>query len=68
MAEAQPFAGTTKHKPIKRMTRSEVRKAQAGVNLYVRENGKVYRNSGRAWTKVTKPRDNVARKPYKAKK
>lgn len=51
-----PFSGKTVHKPIKRMTRHEIRKAQAGHSLYVRENGKVYRNNGREWTVFSKPR------------
>lgn len=43
--DAQPFAGTTKHKTVKRLKKSQVRKIQKGENLYVRvKNGKVKRN------------------------
>jgi len=66
--EGQEFSGRTKHKPIKRMSVSDVRKAQKGVNMYVRDNGVVHRNSGKAWTKKTKPEDNAAKKENKAEK
>lgn len=50
-----PFSGHTKHKPIKRMTKNEWIKAESGHSLYVRENGKVFRNSGREWTVFKRP-------------
>ena len=67
VASGQEFHGRTKHKPVTRMSRTDVRKAQAGVNMYTRENGKVVRNNGVAWTKVFRPKDNVAVKPKTVK-
>lgn len=63
-ADAQPFFRHTKHKPIKRMKKWEVRKVQSGRNLYERKNGKVYK-TGRQWTKVLIPKDNTNAKPKK---
>ena len=37
-AASQPFAGRTKHHTVKRMTRSQVRKAQKGKTYYYRTN------------------------------
>jgi hypothetical protein len=62
LVSGQEFSRTTKHKPIKRMSRSDVRKAQIGVDLYERVGAIVYRNSGRAWTKARMPKDNANRK------
>jgi hypothetical protein len=42
---AFPFAGTTKHHPIKRMTNHQVRQAQHGNYLYNNKGGKVKRNT-----------------------
>lgn len=41
---ALPFAGTTKHKPVKRLKAKEVREIVAGKNMYYSHNGKVKRN------------------------
>lgn len=59
VADGQPFYRRTEHKPIQKMTRRDVRKAQIGVDMYIRENGKVYRNSGVEWTVFRKPKDNA---------
>lgn len=67
VASGQPFYRQTKHKPIKRMSRVDVRKAQKGVNMYTRENGKVVRNNGRAWTRMSKPKDNANTKPKRSR-
>jgi hypothetical protein len=42
---ALPFAGTTKHHPIKRMTTYQVRQAQHGNYLYTNNGGVVKRNT-----------------------
>jgi hypothetical protein len=42
---AFPFAGTTKHHPIKRMTTHQVRQAQHGNYLYTNHSGVVKRNT-----------------------
>lgn len=38
------FAGSTKHKTVKKMKRHQVRKIQKGKNYYSRVNGKVKKN------------------------
>jgi hypothetical protein len=40
-----PFAGITKHHPIKRMTTHQVREAQHGNYLYTNNGGVVKRNT-----------------------
>lgn len=44
-AGAQPFYRKTKHKTVKTMSRSEVRKVQKGVNMYTRQDGVVRKNT-----------------------
>lgn len=55
---AQPFAGHTRHKPIKRMTRRQVRDAQQGRTLYFRYKGKVEKRAWRPTTSVAKNHRN----------
>lgn len=38
-----PFAGKTKHKPIKYMKKKEIKKAKQGKNMYHYRNGKLIR-------------------------
>ena len=42
---AGSFEGKTRHRPIKRMSRAEVHRAEKGIPMYTRYNGKVYKNS-----------------------
>ena len=41
----QPFAGRTKHKPVKTMKAAKVKKIQQGKNLYFRDSAGVYKNN-----------------------
>lgn len=43
-AQGEPFNRPTKHKTVKRMTRSQVRKAQRGHTYYHRVNNQIKRN------------------------
>ena len=52
---ANPWHCKTRNKPIGRMTRAQVQKAQNGSTLYTRYKGKTYRNSGPV--KMQKQRD-----------
>lgn len=38
------FGGSTKHKPVKKMTKMQVRNAQRGKTFYVHHKGKVKKN------------------------
>lgn len=62
LSYGNPFAGRTKHKPIKRLHRKEVRQIINGKNMYVREKGKVYRNYRPQWGTVKKPRYHISKK------
>jgi len=44
ICSSAPFFRQTKHKPIKRMTTAQVRKAQKGETLYTHKKGKVVKN------------------------
>jgi hypothetical protein len=52
-----PWHTKTSHKPIKKMTRKQVRKAQVGYTLYERNprTGKVEKNMNRPWSTLKKP-------------
>lgn len=40
------FCGTTKHKPIKRMSKRQVNNAKKGKPMYAYKNGKIKKNRG----------------------
>jgi len=42
--DAQPFAGKTKHKTVKKLKKRQVKKIAKGENLYVYKNGKLRKN------------------------
>lgn len=58
---AQPFFERTKHKPIKRMTRREVKEAVIGRTLYERCGNDVIRNARTPWGTIKKPKHH---RPY----
>ncbi len=39
------WEGRTKHKPVKKMSRSQIKKAQSGKSFYFRNHGKMKRRS-----------------------
>lgn len=57
VTSANPWHKKTSNKTIKKMTRSQVRKAQIGYTLYERNQrtGKVEKNMNRPWSTVRKP-------------
>lgn len=56
-AGANPWHTKTKHKPVKKMTRHQVRQAQVGRTLYYRcdRSGKVEKNLRTPWSTPKKP-------------
>lgn len=59
---AGSFEGKTRHRPIKRMSRAEVHRAEKGILMYTRYNGKVYKNS--RMVRMTKQREENSRKMF----
>jgi len=59
---AGPFSGKTKHRPVNRMSRAEVRRAQKGITLYTSYHGKIYKNS--RMVRMTKQREEKYAKMF----
>lgn len=57
------FAGKTKNKPVTKMTRAQVKRAQKGITLYTKYNGRMYKNT-RA-VRMTKARESMYRKMFR---
>lgn len=42
--DAQPFAGRTKHKTVKKLSKRQIKKIAKGKSLYKWKNGKIRKN------------------------
>lgn len=53
---SQAFYEKTKHKPINKMTRKQVRQAQRGYDLYRTDDKGTHRNTTSTWSTIFRPK------------